>query len=131
MTRIVVFMSTLKSLRITALIYCCSALSVNNGNPKFRVIAFYTAKEDQAHISFVHEAQRWFPEMAAKYNFSFDTTSDWSNLNVDVLSKYQVVLFLDTRPDVPAQLAAFQAYMQHGGCRMGFHFAGFVLILVS
>ena len=28
---------------------------------KFRVIAFYTAKNDKAHISFVHEANRWFP----------------------------------------------------------------------
>src|SRR5712691_5523198 len=127
MTRIVVFMTALKSLRIVALIYCCSALSVNYGNPKFRVIAFYTAKENQAHISFVHEARRWFPEMAAKYNFSFDTTSDWSNLNVDVLSKYQVVVFLDTRPEAPAQRAAFQAYMVHGGAWMGFHFAGFAL----
>ncbi len=29
-------------------------------SPKFKVIAFYTAKNDKAHISFVHEANRWF-----------------------------------------------------------------------
>jgi hypothetical protein len=33
--------------------------------------------------------------MAAKYNFSLDTTSNWQNLNSDILSRYQVVVFLD------------------------------------
>ena len=123
-------MSALKALRalgIAVLISTCSALNANNRNPKFRVIAFFTAKQDQAHISFVHEANRWFPEMAAKYNFSYDTTSNWQNLNSDFLAKYQVVVFLDTRPEDPAQRAAFKAYMEHGGAWMGFHFAGFAL----
>jgi len=122
-----VITSALKALSIAALIYLCSALSANNSTPEFRVIAFFTAKKDQAHISFVHEAEQWFPETAAKYNFSFDTTSSWSNLNSEFLSKYQVVVFLDTRPEDPAQRAAFQAYMEHGGAWMGFHFAGFAL----
>jgi len=95
--------------------------------PKFSVIGFFTGKEDPAHISFLHEAERWFPEMAAKYGFRFDTTSNWDNLNADLLSAYQVVVFLDTRPEKPAQRAAFQAYMEHGGAWMGFHFAGFAL----
>jgi hypothetical protein len=38
-----------------------------------------------------------------------------------------VVIRLDTRPEDPAQRAAFQAYMDHGGAWMGFHFAGFAL----
>jgi hypothetical protein len=91
------------------------------------VIAFFTGKEDPAHISFLHEAERWFPQMAAQYNFGFDTTSDWRNLNAAFLAPYQVVVFLDTRPEDPAQRAAFQAYMEHGGAWMGFHFAGFAL----
>ena len=120
-------MRPLKASSIAVLICCCLALSANNSKPKFRVIAFYTAKEDQAHISFVHEAQLWFPKVAAKHNFSFDTTSNWHNLNSDFLSEYQVVVFLDTRPEDPAQRSAFQAYMEHGGAWMGFHFAGFAL----
>lgn len=103
------------------------ALGASTAVPDFHVIAFFTGKEDQAHISFLHEAVRWFPEMAAKYNFGFDTTSNWTNLNADYLAKYQVVVFLDTRPDDPAQRAAFQTYMEHGGAWMGFHFAGFAL----
>jgi uncharacterized protein len=93
----------------------------------FHVIAFYTALHDKAHISFVHEANRWFPEMATKYNFTYDSTNDWSNLNAGFLSKYQVVLFLDTRPEQPGQRTAFQKYMEGGGAWMGFHFAAFAL----
>lgn len=95
--------------------------------PKFKVIAFYTAKNDAAHISFVHEANAWFPKMAAQYHFSYDSTNNWQNLNPAFLSKYQVVIFLDTRPEDPAQRKAFQEYMEHGGCWMGFHFSAFAL----
>jgi hypothetical protein len=120
-------MTALKGLRIGALVYCCAGLNAGRGTPAFSVIAFYTGKEDPAHISFLHEAERWFPETAAKYHFSYDATSDWHNLNPDFLAQYQVVVFLDTRPEDPAQRAAFQAYMEHGGAWMGFHFAGFAL----
>ncbi|WP_240543600.1 ThuA domain-containing protein [Spirosoma foliorum] len=95
--------------------------------PKFKVIAFYTAQNDKAHISYVHEANRWFPKAAAQYNFAYDSTDNWNNLNAKFLANYQVVLFLDTRPEEPAQRAAFQKYMENGGGWMGFHFAGFAL----
>ena len=91
------------------------------------MIAFYTAKQDQAHISFVHQANRWFPKAATHYNFKYDSTNDWNNLNAEFLSRYQVVLFLDTRPEDGAQREAFQTYMKNGGAWMGFHFAGFAL----
>lgn len=45
-------------------------------NPKFKVIAFYTAKNDQAHISFVHEANKYFPKLAAENHFQYDSTSN-------------------------------------------------------
>ncbi|HVW58388.1 MAG TPA: ThuA domain-containing protein [Puia sp.] len=108
------------------LLLCLTALIVQ-GQPPFRVIAFYTAREDKAHISFVHEANRWFPEMAKKYKFTYDSTNDWSRMNDDTLAKYQVVLFLDTRADDPQQRTAFERYMKKGGGWMGFHFAGFAL----
>lgn len=96
-------------------------------HPAFRVIAFYTAKEDEAHISFVHEANAFLPKLAAANNFTYDSTSNWKNLNAAFLKDYQVVLFLDTRPEDPAQRAAFRTYMENGGGWMGFHFAGFAL----
>jgi hypothetical protein len=121
-------------------IACCWVLLIGAQTPKapgsdpqaqklssFNVIAFFTARNDQAHISFVHEANRWFPAMAQKYNFTYDSTTDWSHLNAVFLSHYQVVLFLDTRPDDSVQREAFKKYMEKGGAWMGFHFAGFAL----
>ena len=108
----------------------CFWLSPSNAQvttPKFKVIAFYTGREDKAHISFVHEANAWFPLMAAKYHFSYEATTNWNELNTEFLAHYQVVLFLDSRPEIPAQRAAFQKYMEHGGAWMGFHFAAFAL----
>lgn len=93
----------------------------------FRVIAFYTAKNDAAHISFVHEAHQWFSLMAQQYHFVYDSTNNWQLMEPSFLSKYQVVIFLDTRPEAPAQRAAFQRYMEQGGGWIGFHFAAFAL----
>jgi hypothetical protein len=94
---------------------------------KFKVIAFYTGQQDLAHISFVKEANRWFPQAAAKYHFGYESTTNWSELNAEKLANYQVVLFLDTRPEAPEQRAAFENYMEHGGAWMGFHFSAFAL----
>lgn len=104
-----------------------SGVHAQKANAQFKVIAFYTARNDQAHISYVHEANQWFPKMGLKYNFTYDSTSNWNNLNAEFLSHYQVVLFLDTRVEDPAQRLAFQKYMQNGGGWVGFHFAAFAL----
>ncbi len=109
---------------------CClmnAARAQSRAAPLFRIIAFYTAKEDLAHISFVHEANTWFPAMAAKYHFTYDSTNNWNNLNDTFLSKYKVLIFLDTRPDSLPQRLAFEKYMRNGGGWMGFHFSAFTL----
>ncbi len=98
-----------------------------NKQPKFSVIAFYTAKNDLAHISFVREANKALDKMARAYDFAYDTTSNWNNLNKPFLSGYQLVVFLDTRPELPAQRKAFEDYMETGGAWLGFHFAAFAL----
>ena len=95
--------------------------------PLFHVIAFYSAKHDRAHITFVHEANKWFPIQAVRHNFTYDSTDNWSNLNAEFLKKYQVILFLDTRPEDTAQRLAFQKFMEAGGGWIGFHFAAFAL----
>jgi hypothetical protein len=119
-----------KCFTVILFILCFSKLffcEAQKTKPQFKVIAFYTSRNDLAHISFVHESNKWFPKIAAQYNFIYDSTNDWSKLNDDFLSKYQVVIFLDTRADVPEQRAAFKKYMDNGGAWMGFHFAGFAL----
>ena len=117
----------LKTIIPIVFIVIAFAGNAQSNPPLFKVIAFYTAKNDQAHISYVHEANRWFPAIAEKYNFQYDSTNDWNNLNEQFLAQYQVVLFLDTRPEAPAQREAFKKYMENGGGWMGFHFAAFAL----
>ena len=101
--------------------------SKSTSSRKFRVIAFFKGKDDQGHVSFDHEANRWFASMAVKYGFIYDSTNDWNDLNRSSLEKYQVVIFLDSRPDSLPQREAFRHYMENGGAWMGFHFAGFAL----
>ncbi|TWR29213.1 ThuA domain-containing protein [Mucilaginibacter pallidiroseus] len=113
--------------KVLLLCLACFFMISTAAAQKFKVIAFYTAKNDQAHISFVHEANKWFPLMAKKYNFGYDSTSNWSNLNAKFLANYKVVIFLDTRPEDKDQRAAFEQYMKNGGGWLGFHFSAFAL----
>lgn len=111
---------------ILSLSLLLNGLAQNSTSP-FKVIGFYTAKNDPAHISYVQEANKWLAKAAASYHFVYDSTNNWDNMNARFLAQYQVVLFLDTRPDSPAQRAAFQQYMEQDGAWIGFHFAGFAL----
>jgi hypothetical protein len=96
-------------------------------SPGFNVIAFHSAGSEEAHLSFVREAEQWFTESGRQWNFTFTCTTNWAELNDRALSRYQVVVFLDTRPEDPQQRAAFRRYMEKGGAWMGFHYAGFAL----
>ncbi|WP_443050779.1 ThuA domain-containing protein [Streptomyces sp. H27-D2] len=89
------------------------------------MIAFYGGTWDAAHINFVQEANRWFPQVADQNNFSYTSTNDWSRLNSGNLSQYQVVLFLDDFPQTAAQRSAFEQYVRGGGGWMGFHVSAF------
>lgn len=104
-----------------------SAIGFSASAQEFKVVGFFTAKNDRAHITFVHEANKWFYEAGKKNNFTYDSTNNWNNLNAEFLKKYDIVLFLDTRPDSLPQRQAFEKYMEEGGAWMGFHFAAFAL----
>ena len=101
--------------------------SGNKTNPKFRVVAFYSGINDAAHVSYVKEANQWFSTISKTYNFEFDSTNNWNNMNDGFLKNYDVVVFLDTRPDSLTQREAFQRFMENGGGFLGFHFSGFAL----
>jgi hypothetical protein len=117
-----------KTILLVLLFISLGSSGIEQGeSSKFKAIAFYTAKNDKAHISFVHEANRWFAKLAASKNFTYDSTNNWNNMNAQFLSRYQVVLFLDSRPDSESQRKAFRDYMEKGGAWIGFHFAGFAL----
>ena len=116
---------TIRILAFSAIASC--ALHAEDAAVKFKAIAFYTGRSDMAHISFVKEALKWFPQQAASNHFSFEATSNWNEMTTEKLTNYQVVLFLDTRPELPSARAAFENYMEHGGAWIGFHFAAFAM----
>jgi uncharacterized protein len=97
----------------------------NDNRP--RILALYTGRADLAHISFVNEAKKELPEMAGKNNVRLELSDNWSLLNKKDLARYQLIMLLDTRPELPAQRAAFKQYMDKGGACIIFHFAGFAL----
>lgn len=105
------------------------AITINafSQSGSFDVLALYTGKNDQAHISFVGDANAWFSRMSALHGFTYTSSKDWSLLLDKNLSTYEVVVFLDTRPDSTVHRNAFEHYMKNGGGWMGFHFAGFAL----
>ena len=98
---------------LSLLIYILFGISAQAQS--FKVVGFYTARLDAAHISFVHEANTWFFEQSKKHGFTYDSTNDWNNMSAEFLSRYDVVIFLDTRPDSAAWRAAFKEYMDKGG----------------
>lgn len=116
----------MKKRLFSLLLFLCS-IHVAVAQPRFRAITFFTGKHDQAHISFIREANTWFAALAAREGFVYDTTSNWNNMQTAFLARYQVVIFLDTRPDGPLQREAFKTYMENGGGWMGFHFSAFAL----
>ena len=105
----------------------CICSNAQQKKASFNVVGFFTAKNDRAHITYVHEANKWLSSISGKYNFHYDSTNNWKNVNSAFLQKYQVVLFLDTRPESPEQREAFRKYMENGGGWIGFHFAAFAL----
>ncbi|WP_129717586.1 ThuA domain-containing protein [Pedobacter sp. SYP-B3415] len=117
-------LSTLPTAAFIMIAIICSSVAQGKG---VKVLAFYSAKNDQAHISFVTEANAWLLEAARKYGFSYRSTNNWSMLNRDSLRNYNLIMFLDARPEDAAQRAAFQQYMEQGGAWIGFHFAAFAL----
>ena len=114
---------------LLALLLCgaTTAGAAGGSAPTFHVCAFYTDGVEEAHLSFVREANRWFAETGRQDGFSYEATADWSRLEPAFLSRCGVVLFLDARPDAEGPRAAFREYMEKGGAWMGFHFAGFAL----
>ncbi|MDB5105415.1 MAG: hypothetical protein JWP91_3104 [Fibrobacteres bacterium] len=95
--------------------------------PKFKVLAFCPMSGDAGHDSYIHEANKFFPKLAAQNGFQYDSTKNWSDCNPAKLAQYKLVMFLDNRPDQQAQRDAFKAYMDNGGAWIGCHFAAFAL----
>jgi len=91
----------------------------------FKVLAFYSTKVEPDHVLFAEGALKFFSGLSAKNNFTFDSTSNWDDMNDFNLGKYQVVVWLNDEPSKAGQRRAFQEYIENGGAWLGFHVAAY------
>src|SRR4029077_19100880 len=84
-----------------------------------------STKVEPDHVLFAEGALKFFSGLAAKNNFTFDSTSNWDDMNDFNLGKYQVVVWLNDEPSKAGQRRAFQEYMENGGAWLGFHVAAY------
>src|SRR5467141_1289805 len=91
----------------------------------FKVLAFYSTKVEPDHVLFAEGALKFFSGLSVKNNFTFDSTSNWDDMNDFNLGKYQVVVWLNDEPSKVGQRRAFQEYIENGGAWLGFHVAAY------
>jgi uncharacterized protein len=115
---------------LLALISTGAGLAQTPGLPsaaktQFHVVAFYSATAEPDHVQFAEGALKFFAALAVRGNYTFDSTTDWANLNASYLKNYQVVIWLNESPSGAEQRLAFQRYIETGGAWLGFHAAGY------
>jgi len=93
--------------------------------PRFKVLAFYNENVEKAHVDFAKDAINYFKDLNIGKGFIFDITTDFSDLNDEKLSGYQLIIMLNDQPHTQKERDAFQRYMENGGGWMGFHVAAY------
>lgn len=103
------------------------SLPVHAQGPRFKVAAFYSTNGEIDHVNFAKDALQFFEVVATEQQFTFDATRDWTNLNDDYLSNYDVVMWLNDFPKTDEQRAAFERFIARGGAWYGCHVSAFNL----
>jgi type 1 glutamine amidotransferase len=93
--------------------------------PLFKVLAFHNTRVERDHVDFSKDLRAFFSALADEKNFTFDITTDWTNLNDTLLRNYQIVMWINDFPRTEQQRRSFEKYMQNGGGWVGFHVAGY------
>jgi formylglycine-generating enzyme required for sulfatase activity len=93
--------------------------------PDFKVLAFYSKNVERDHVDFARNLRAFMNDLSDERNFTFDVTTDWTNLNDTLLRNYQVVMWINEFPHTEAQRRSFEKFMNNGGGWIGFHVAGY------
>jgi uncharacterized protein len=89
------------------------------------VLAFYSENVEHDHVLFAHDAIRFFNDVALRGHFAFTSTTQWSQLNDEILRAYDVIVWLNDEPQDRQQRLAFERYMKRGGGWLGFHVSAY------
>jgi type 1 glutamine amidotransferase len=115
-------------LRVTSRIFLCGFLlgiTASAQQAAFKVLAFYSTKVEPDHVQFANGALTFFGDLAAKNNFTFESTTDWGKLNEENLKQYRLIVWINDFPNKSEQRVAFQHYMEQGGGWLGFHVSAY------
>jgi uncharacterized protein len=114
--------------RKAGVLFMVTALLANRGygqGPSFHVLAFYTSTVENDHVDFANNIIPFYRQLALRDNFSFDTTTNWSNLNDEVLKKYEVVVWINEFAQNEPQRRSFENFINRGGAWLGFHVSAY------
>ena len=92
---------------------------------QFKALAFYSETTEPDHVQFARDAVKFLSERAANEHFTFESTSNWEDLNDERLKGYQLVIWLNESPSNAGQRRAFERYIERGGAWLGFHAAAY------
>src|SRR5438552_17294480 len=79
----------------------------------FKVLAFYSTKVEPDHVLFAEGALKFSSGLSAKNNFTFDSTSNWDDMNDFNLGKYQLGVWLNDDPSKARTSRAFKRCIEH------------------
>lgn len=91
----------------------------------FHILALFSTNVEGDHVDFARQAIAYLSAAGPRDHFTFESSTDWDRILTVTPSPDTVLLWLDDQPHTPAQRAAFEAYMEHGGAWLGFHIAAF------
>ena len=93
--------------------------------PRFHALVYYSMQVEEAHQQFALQSVEFLKKMNYGDGFYLDTTTDFSDMTLQKLEQYDLVVMLNDAPHTPQSRLAFQQYMENGGCWMGMHAAGY------
>ena len=99
-----------QALSAAALLLLFGNMTVVAQEPAFKVLAFYSTDVEPDHVHTANDALAFFRGLAAKNNFKFDATMDWTKLNENDLKPYRLILWLNNFPQTPEQRAALDHF---------------------
>ncbi|MEO1448623.1 MAG: ThuA domain-containing protein, partial [Bacteroidota bacterium] len=110
-------------LTIVALIIGVAAYALIRKKPDVRVLVF-SKTAGYRHVS-IEPGQEAFRQLAAKHDFQVEFSEDAEIFNEEDLSRFKVVVFLNTTGDIleEAQQLEFNRFIQGGGGFVGIHAA--------
>lgn len=103
----------------------CSPWAALAQQTRFKALAFYSESTEGDHVQFAQDAVKFLSELAAREQFTLETTTKWEDLNDERLKTCQLVIWLNQSPTKHEQRSAFERYIKHGGGWLGFHAAGY------